>query len=782
MAPKIDDPTWEFGERLDGTNHFKVKCKLCAKVITGGITRLKEHIAGKQGNVAQCNNATSQHVRICRELLDANTQKKKHKAKVEEVVVAHVMEDIYRASREEQFLPSGSSGSDEGELGETKEDWGLHRAMIKSHRVFEMRDHGGAGGSGGGTSSKKKSGWWSKWTSMKKLFCKGGRQAPVDPNYAVNLTTVCPIGPTWDRPQSLRQMRIDPKVAIGIAATKYFIDAHRPLSDIDNPYFRAVCLAAAGAGSSLSFPTPYELSTYFIPREVERIREWVGTFKRTWEMTGVTVMTDGWRSNDKSSIVNFLIYNHMGTVFHKSIDTSGINNDSELLCNKMLLVCEEVNPDNVVHIVTDNGSTFKKPGEDVSSIYPWIFWTPCAAHCIDLILKDFSRDEKMRGLLDRCKDVTDFIYYHSKFLEVMRKYTNHQELLQPGVARFATNIITLPSFLRNKEGLMKMTRSKSYWGAIDPCYPDQKTYAESIAQILQSSIFWDSVVYAIIICRPLVKVLQLVDGDERPTLPYVFDAILRARNMIDKVAQSHRFREMVDARISEHFMGHPQFLAAFFLNPFSPPIEDLTNTINYSQVINAVNRTLDIMVCPDPNNRAACLSELHLYENRLGSFGDSAADVRLPATSKMSADQWWIFFGQSAPHLRKYAVRLLSQTCSASNGKRNWSAFKNVHNKPHSRLSSAKPDILYIRYNQRLKAYNQWRYSEVQCARINLDHLFAYNDPLSEWINEDEPPVLHDLDAELYHKIEMEVVEGSDDGAGVETSCCHSVSGTQPTA
>ena len=51
-----DDIGWHFGKptMLRG----QVECKLCGRIVTGGITRFKEHIAHKTGNVSACPRVT----------------------------------------------------------------------------------------------------------------------------------------------------------------------------------------------------------------------------------------------------------------------------------------------------------------------------------------------------------------------------------------------------------------------------------------------------------------------------------------------------------------------------------------------------------------------------------------------------------------------------------------------------------------------------------------------------------------------------------------------------
>ena len=37
--------------------------------------------------------------------------------------------------------------------------------------------------------------------------------------------------------------------------------------------------------------------------------------------------------------------------------------------------------------------------------------------------------------------------------------------------------------------------------------------------------------------------------------------------------------------------------------------------------------------------------------------------------------EWWVMYGDSAPTVRKLAMKILSQTASSSTCERNWSTF-----------------------------------------------------------------------------------------------------------
>ena len=53
MASGRTDPAWKHCVSVDGKTR-KLKCKYCEKVLTGGVYRLKHHLAGTSKDVGAC--------------------------------------------------------------------------------------------------------------------------------------------------------------------------------------------------------------------------------------------------------------------------------------------------------------------------------------------------------------------------------------------------------------------------------------------------------------------------------------------------------------------------------------------------------------------------------------------------------------------------------------------------------------------------------------------------------------------------------------------------------
>ena len=65
---------------------------------------------------------------------------------------------------------------------------------------------------------------------------------------------------------------------------------------------------------------------------------------------------------------------------------------------------------------------------------------------------------------------------------------------------------------------------------------------------------------------------------------------------------------------------------------------------------------------------------------------------------------WWFAYGASAPELQKFAIRVLSLTCSATGCERNWSVFQQLHSKKRNRLAQSRlNDMVYVKFNRALR-------------------------------------------------------------------------------
>lgn len=150
---------------------------------------------------------------------------------------------------------------------------------------------------------------------------------------------------------------------------------------------------------------------------------------------------------------------------------------------------------------------------------------------------------------------------------MMRRFTEQGNLHRPAVTRFATSFITLGQYYHHKDNLRKFVTSQDW----NDSKWSKEAGAKRVKQIIMQESFWRNVLYAIRLTRPLVNVLRLVDGERKPAMGYIYEAMDKAKKKIYEVLlwredQYKRAFEIIDERWNCQ-LHHPLHAAGYFLNP-----------------------------------------------------------------------------------------------------------------------------------------------------------------------------------------------------------------------
>ena len=104
----------------------------------------------------------------------------------------------------------------------------------------------------------------------------------------------------------------------------------------------------------------------------------------------------------------------------KSVDASAHIKDAVLLCDLLDEFIQEVGSQHVAQVITDNVVNYAVVGRMLMAKYPTLFWSPCAAHCIDLILEDMGKIVWIRDTIYSMRSIAKFIYNHATMFSLMR--------------------------------------------------------------------------------------------------------------------------------------------------------------------------------------------------------------------------------------------------------------------------------------------------------------------------------------------------------------------------
>ncbi|KAE8717751.1 hydroxyproline-rich glycoprotein family protein [Hibiscus syriacus] len=168
-------------------------------------------------------------------------------------------------------------------------------------------------------------------------------------------------------------------------------------------------------GPGMKAPSMYELRVPILNKEVEEVQNQIVENKKEWAEKGCSILSDGWRDSVvQKDIINFLVNSPKGSVFVKSLDVSDVSKDADLLFHVLDKMVEEVGEENVVQVVTDNASAYVKAGKLLEAKRPRLYWTPCAAHCLDLMLEDIGKNiPRVKNALKKAIYSNGYIYCHA---------------------------------------------------------------------------------------------------------------------------------------------------------------------------------------------------------------------------------------------------------------------------------------------------------------------------------------------------------------------------------
>ncbi|XP_052626826.1 uncharacterized protein LOC111876822 [Lactuca sativa] len=482
---------------------------------------------------------------------------------------------------------------------------------------------------------------------------------------------------------------------VDLAIAMWFYDACIPMNACNSPYFQHMIDKITSIGYGYKAPNYHALRVNLLSDAKKSVSLLIDSYRSQWIESGCTIMSDGWRDIRQRHLINFLFYCPKGISFLKSVDASDIESNALNLCNLFAEIVEMVGQKNVVQIVTDNAANYKLAGNMLCERYTSITWSPCAAHCLNLVLKDVSELDNVKSLVTLASRVTVFVYNHKWPLNWLRKRVGWTEIIRPGATRFGTAFIALKSLYDHKADLQAMVISTEFKKML------KVGNAVECKEIVLNENFWKNCLITVKVMTPLLRLLRLCDSDEKPALGYVYEGMHRARRRVKELFKKKKelykpYTNIIDRRW-DRMLRKSIHCAAYWLNPVFQ--YDRENLCSKREIFQGV---LDMV---EKNFSGSDIIDLTMS---LGKFRDSEGTFGRPSAiaSRTSTrpDEWWKLFGGDTPMLQKFAIRILSQTASSSGCERNWNVFERIHTKRRNRLEHQRlNDLVCVHYNLRLQ-------------------------------------------------------------------------------
>ncbi|XP_042374934.1 uncharacterized protein LOC121969067 [Zingiber officinale] len=226
---------------------------------------------------------------------------------------------------------------------------------------------------------------------------------------------------------------------------------------------------------------------------------------------------------------------------------------------------------------------------------------------------------------------------------------------------------------------------------------------------------------------------------------YIYEAMDRTKETIMKVFKEKEEKykevfEIIDKRWKCQ-LHRPLLAAGHYLNP--EYLYSYTDSNIYGEAVNGLFETMERLVS-SAIEQDKITTQLSIYRNAKGLF---ERNVTIRHRRALSPTEWWECYKANTPELQKFAIKVLSLTCSASACERNWSVFE--QQKKRNRLAQqCLNDLVFEKYNRALKLRYDAR------DKIDLIYLTDINDS-NEWL-------MDKMDGESDNEEDELVFEGDD--------------------
>lgn len=678
------DVGWKHCEMLKNEKRVQIKCNYCAKLFKGGgIHRFKEHLAGRNsGGVPSCTRVPSD----VRDLMEQHLspivvrQRKKRKSKREK------LDDV----------DSPPGGEDVYIFADYSDDMITPLRAVAACNLAEVNSDfllDGEGTSNGNLGTRKSAIAVAASDDADALIAMGSETADN------------PIHAIWGR---------------------FLYDIGASLDAMDSNFSQPLIDTVAYGRPGIAAPSHQDLRGRILKSLVEEVKSDINQYKTRWVKTGCSLLVEECNSESGVTTLNFLVYCSKGTVFLKSVDASNLIHSTDGLYELLKLMVEEVGAGNILQVITNGEEHYIAAGKKLMDTFPSLYWAPCAARCIDLILEDIGKLDWINTVLEQAKSVTRFVYNNSAVLNLMRKFTSGSDIVQQGMTRSATNFTTLKRMANFKLNLQTMVTSQEWMD----CPYSKQPGGLAMVDIINNRSFWSSCILIIRLTSPLLQVLVIVSSEKRAAMGYVFSGIYRAKETIKKELVKREdymvYWNIIDHRWEQQWQT-PLHAAGFFFNPkFFYSIEgDMHNKI-LSRMFDCIERLV-----PDTEVQDKIVKELTLYKNAEGDLGKKLA---IRARGTLLPADWWSIYGGSCPNLARLAIRILSQTCSAIGCSHNHIPFEKVHRTRNFLQRQRLADLVFVQYNLRLRQMVDGNKKQIPEDPISFDDVSLVED----WITQNE--------------------------------------------
>jgi Protein of unknown function (DUF 659)/hAT family C-terminal dimerisation region len=407
-----------------------------------------------------------------------------------------------------------------------------------------------------------------------------------------------------------------------------------------------------------------------------------------------SLVTDGWSNLRNEHIVNFvvLVPGHK-PFFYKAVSTVGIAQTSQEIARVILGVVEELGISKCVAVVSDNAANMRGAWDLIEDAHPHIFANGCAAHVMNLLVKDICDLSGYSELLAEVQFLVKFVKDHqhvlARFNEFRQEFKIARTLVLSVPTRWYTQFNSCENLLKAKFAMTLLCEQDDLLSAISAKGPVKR-----FRDIITNGNFWSAL-------KEITKVLSfptsIIGKFEKDTsdLFVVYDYFMRLSQEwvgMDGLDPARALELKGIVRRRWAFIHTSSMGFAYMLTPScsKKPWAATDKVATKKELKSYIG-----IYYKEPERVVDCHKELEDYLTMIGSMSPDLEEEYYSLTGQ----QFWSQYGKDQyPHLAKIALRLYTVPTSSAAAERVWSIYAFIHSKRRNRLGIKKVEKLAFIY------------------------------------------------------------------------------------
>lgn len=219
----------------------------------------------------------------------------------------------------------------------------------------------------------------------------------------------------------------------------------------------------------------------------------------------ITMAIDGWTNVRSNKVINLILIVNGTAFYYDSIENKETENNKEylvsLLTSKINTLIE--NELNLIAITTDNETLMKSTCKELTKIFPFLLSIPCAAHLIQLCLKNICESSKFKDMINNIIILLNEFRSNKqnriKLFNLQLKDNNKEplKLIHPTLTRWSSIISATERILKLKTYIDKIfTYDAKFWTELNFFYDSVKEI-KNYTDVIQKD---DSSLYTVLEC------------------------------------------------------------------------------------------------------------------------------------------------------------------------------------------------------------------------------------------------------------------------------------------